>query len=514
MEKEIEKIQELLKQRRYSEAIAFITELLDNNPENKTQLLKLRSQAFLGTGYFDKAITDLKYLVEIIPNDEEIWISLSDIYRVLAQYTRAIEVLHRALEINPHNNASLMRLADLYNRVKNYNRAIELYQRVLLTDPDNVSAYVRLGEIYRQQKEFDKALELFQRALLIAPENIVPYLGMGILYRQRRDFDRALQFYHKAIQLQPNNIAALIELGVVYRQQNEYETAIAFFQKAISLNPNNVISYLELGKIFRSQNKFNEALEYFQKALQLKPNNSFAFLEIGDLYLQLHDYKNATDTYKKLLEINPINAVALSRLGQIYIAQGKSAEGVNLIKEGERIYQGSFEEEKGILRVSFSSSATISTIISFLEGVRSFYNLVLFSGRSEIIDSQLLGKSLDNYLPIDKQLYLNSAQISSPGFWEFLGSLNPLEQVREYLKDRHERKKDNNYKNEIEKKKGQLEIQQQLNKVILERVEILKSLGYAEDEIKKNYDKLISSIAQLAELENGQLISDISIIKK
>ena len=30
----------------------------------------------------------------------------------------------------------------------------------------------------------------------------------------------------------------------------------------------------------------------------------------------------------------------------------------------------------------------------------------------------------------------------SPGFWEFLGSLNPLEVIRRYLNDRHERAKD------------------------------------------------------------------------
>ncbi|MBL0316697.1 MAG: hypothetical protein IPP69_13260 [Flavobacteriales bacterium] len=96
---------------------------------------------------------------------------------------------------------------------------------------------------------------------------------------------------------------------------------------------------------------------------------------------------------------------------------------------------------------------------------------------------------------------------------EFLGSLNPLEQVREYLKDRHERKKDNEYKSEIEKKKGYIEIQQQINKVVLERIEILKGLGYNEKEIRENYDKLVRPIEKLNELENGQLISEVIMIK-
>jgi hypothetical protein len=47
-------------------------------------------------------------------------------------------------------------------------------------------------------------------------------------------------------------------------------------------------------------------------------------------------------------------------------------------------------------------------------------------------------------LPKDR-LVLSAAALSSPGFFEFLGSLNPLEVIRKYLVDRHERRKDREY---------------------------------------------------------------------
>jgi len=47
----------------------------------------------------------------------------------------------------------------------------------------------------------------------------------------------------------------------------------------------------------------------------------------------------------------------------------------------------------------------------------------------------------DNIIPQDERLVISKVTFQSPGFWEFLGSLNPLEQIREYLKDRHERQK-------------------------------------------------------------------------
>lgn len=47
-------------------------------------------------------------------------------------------------------------------------------------------------------------------------------------------------------------------------------------------------------------------------------------------------------------------------------------------------------------------------------------------------------------------LSLGRVILNSPGFWEFVGGLNPLEQIRIYLSERHERKKDNEYRNDAE----------------------------------------------------------------
>jgi hypothetical protein len=48
-------------------------------------------------------------------------------------------------------------------------------------------------------------------------------------------------------------------------------------------------------------------------------------------------------------------------------------------------------------------------------------------------------------------------QLTSPGFWDFLGKLMPLETIRQYLNDRHERAKDREYRNEAEEKRLDLE---------------------------------------------------------
>ena len=54
-------------------------------------------------------------------------------------------------------------------------------------------------------------------------------------------------------------------------------------------------------------------------------------------------------------------------------------------------------------------------------------------------------------------LEIASISIHSPGFWEVLGGLNPLQQIREYLNDRHKRRQDREFREAAEKKKLEIE---------------------------------------------------------
>lgn len=81
--------------------------------------------------------------------------------------------------------------------------------------------------------------------------------------------------------------------------------------------------------------------------------------------------------------------------------------------------------------------------------------------------------TLPTRLPDDaraaEQLIVHRVVLESPGIWEFLGTLNPLEVLRKYLVDRHERRQDREYREgaerrrlEIENALGELEVVRRL----------------------------------------------------
>lgn len=118
------------------------------------------------------------------------------------------------------------------------------------------------------------------------------------------------------------------------------------------------------------------------------------------------------------------------------------------------------------------------------------------------------------YVLPEYRLDLARVSIQSPGFWEFVGSLNPLQQLREYLKDRHERRKDFEYREPAEKEKLRLE-NELLQRVILEKetstlrdeLAIMREVGFDDSEIKQFiWSRLGPPLSRLGRHQDTKLI--------
>ena len=179
------------------------------------------------------------------------------------------------------------------------------------------------------------------------------------------------------------------------------------------------------------------------------------------------------------------------------------------------------EIEIGTLRIFAARGGTVNEIVSFLKDVEAAYNSILeFSLLLEIFTEReryflwrrrwrewfiefgipppwiWLGglpvkEALLARLP-DYGLEIRRIQIESPGFWEFLGALNPLQQIREYLDERHRRRQDREYREQAERERLNLEnemIRRQIwekeNAIFKERIQLLREVGFSEEEIRR-----------------------------
>ena len=112
------------------------------------------------------------------------------------------------------------------------------------------------------------------------------------------------------------------------------------------------------------------------------------------------------------------------------------------------------------------------------------------------------------------QLVVSRISINSPGFWEFVGSLNPLLHIREYLKERHERTKDDLYRNKAEQERLKLENKILQQTLVDKQLENIRKLGEIEREFpvealrRQAWELLGPAYARLGRHQDSGLIAD------
>jgi hypothetical protein len=87
-----------------------------------------------------------------------------------------------------------------------------------------------------------------------------------------------------------------------------------------------------------------------------------------------------------------------------------------------------------------------------IDSAQNGHSAALFNPPARLAASQWR-----DFISSEDRLVLGRVRLSSPGILQFLGALNPLEFIRKILADRHERRKDNQYRNAAEQDRLQLE---------------------------------------------------------
>jgi hypothetical protein len=115
-------------------------------------------------------------------------------------------------------------------------------------------------------------------------------------------------------------------------------------------------------------------------------------------------------------------------------------------------------------------------------------------------------------VPVTERLILNYVRLQSPGLWEFLGTLNPLEVLRNFISDRHERRKDTQYRESAERRRLELENSILESRAIRERVRAARALGATDRDLAPLINRLvIGPIIALEAYKDQEVISGAEI---
>lgn len=175
----------------------------DRRGANKDRFEKAQ-EAFDKKDY-PKAIALLTQIVTDDPQDFQAWSELGTVYLVQKNYAEAEKAYVRATEVRPTFFRALLNLGRLRLSQKNYEGAITALDQAVTVQPKSAEANFFLGEAYLQIKKGSKAVGYLYEALKLDPVGMADaHLRLAALYNGAGMKDKAATEYEQFLKKKPD----------------------------------------------------------------------------------------------------------------------------------------------------------------------------------------------------------------------------------------------------------------------------------------------------------------------
>ena len=340
--------QTLLSEEKYAEALAVYQKLLDLMPDDSDLYLRV-AQIYRELHQLNKAEENLVKARQYAPGSLEVMYNEGMLYESQGRFEDAIRVLSDAvtgIKGQPTSMPSRRRsmailyqqLGQLYRETQNFQAAVYTFEELgHLGDEEDRRARMMIMDTYRAAKDLPKALQTGKEAMAKYPADPGVRTGYALLLGENGQTDEAYKLLKAQLRGDSSDREAYLNIAQVYERARRYKEAEASARAAEVLpgqpRDNEMVWFL-LGAIYERQKLYDKAEEQFKKVLAVNPKNApvlnyYGYM-LGDLGIRLDE---AEDLVQRALKEEPYNGGYLDSLGWIYYKQDKPADAEVILRK-------------------------------------------------------------------------------------------------------------------------------------------------------------------------------------
>jgi tetratricopeptide (TPR) repeat protein len=223
--------------KQWPQATATAREAVQKLPNDREVRMVLDAQ-LADTGEPDKALADVRSMLNGKPEDREIYITLAQMNTRLKRWSDAEESLNKAESLSTSSE-------------------------------DKEYVYFLRGSTYEREKKFDEAESEFKKVLSIHPQNAVVLNYLGYMNADRGvRLDESLNYIKQAVTLDPGNGAYLDSLGWAYFRLGKYDLAEENLTRASSHMGKDPTVQEHLGDLYQKTGRLKLAAAHWERAIQ------------------------------------------------------------------------------------------------------------------------------------------------------------------------------------------------------------------------------------------------------
>jgi len=199
----LERAQQLIGLKRYSEAAKELQTALSLNPES-AEALALFSICQAEMGNIEEAIKTIRVAISKQPDNDYHLYLLALFHYNQQKLDESEKVIRNAIAFQPHNPDYFGLLSAIKMHQKEYQQALDYANEGLAADPDNLQCLnIRSQALFKLDKKED-AYSTIQHALNQDPENEFTHTNLGWGLLEQGEHKKALEHFREALKINPH----------------------------------------------------------------------------------------------------------------------------------------------------------------------------------------------------------------------------------------------------------------------------------------------------------------------
>jgi tetratricopeptide (TPR) repeat protein len=295
---------DLIKEKRYEDAIVLYKKLVDTHPDKDSFLLSL-AWAYHDCGKIDDAMECFERLLSA-ELEKRVFAGfafdeLVRIYKGKGEYGRLVDICEKVVAAQPDDVGFLNDLGDAYLRMGRAGEAVKIFTRMTEMEPDASAAYCGLGNAHIAAEDFDGAEEAYKIAVSIDPTEAGSfYHRLANAYLHAGHYERAEKAYRKCLEFRGDEAMYHCGLGDILVKLGKIDDARDAYEKAVQRNRSSEGAYYNrLGNTLARENYHLQAIDAFQKSIAEDSHNPFYYIHLADSYAALGLADLAEKAYMK-----------------------------------------------------------------------------------------------------------------------------------------------------------------------------------------------------------------------
>ena len=185
---------------KYDEALEdYNTALaLADNPKKAVAILLNRSGIYQSLFEDEKAMTDLKMILDYDENDIGAIINIGMIHLGNMNFEAAKKYFEHALELDPKYILALNNMGYVLSELEDYEGSIKYNNEVLKLLPTFDSAYNNRGFAKFKLGKIEEGIADIEKGIALNPTNSFAYRNLAEIYKTQKDYKKACEYVEKA----------------------------------------------------------------------------------------------------------------------------------------------------------------------------------------------------------------------------------------------------------------------------------------------------------------------------